>query len=391
MNQSGKGILLETAAGVNFKFSKISVSVNNFTTIGLNPYIDSTNISLDTDGGSIQGIDFTGVTTDASDFTTPEQTSAAATIKSAIDTIGYAQLSAIFENLGTITDAQTLANAIVSQALTANLTDAQITAAANTISEYAADVAPIIQNVTSGNPYTENESNLSIAGGNFTEVAFGYGQQVDWLSGLSIGGNLKAINGRIVDTTFAFMSNSETGDIFDDITDNAKSSWKPALDVGFLWDVNQKYSKWPMKPRFGLVVRNINSPKFDGPISGSYQLDRQIRFGLAFSPANFWHVAMDMDLTKNKTAVDGFNSRQLALGTEINLINKKSFNLPLRLGLSKNMAESDSKLTYTAGTGLNFLYMHLDVSAGIGSDKTEIDGTKYPNKLEVAASFGLLF
>ena len=80
-----------------------------------------------------------------------------------------------------------------------------------------------------------------------------------------------------------------------------------------------------------------------------------------------------------------------ALGTEINLINKKSFNLPLRLGLSKNMAESDSKLTYTAGTGLNFLYMHLDVSAGIGSDKTEIDGTKYPNKLEVAASFGLLF
>ena len=165
----------------------------------------------------------------------------------------------------------------------------------------------------------------------------------------------------------------------------------PGGRPGLLWDVRRTYPNAPLKPRLGLVARNINSPKFDTTAGGDYELDRQVRAGLALNPANFWTIAMDMDLTKNKTPVDGFDSRQFALGTEINIVNRKAFNIPLRAGVIKNMAESDSKMAYTFGTGLNLLYMHFDVSGVLSSDKTEIDDKKYPTKLGLAASFGLLF
>jgi hypothetical protein len=141
------------------------------------------------------------------------------------------------------------------------------------------------------------------------------------------------------------------------------------------------------------VGRNLNSPKFDRPdtVGGDYTLDRQVRLGLAFNPANFWTLAADVDLTENDTPVDGFKSRQLALGTEINVFNRKAFNIPLRAGIMKNIAESSSKTAYTLGTGLNLLYMHFDVSGVLSTEKTTIDDSEIPAKVGVTASFGLLF
>jgi hypothetical protein len=224
-------------------------------------------------------------------------------------------------------------------------------------------------------------------------VAFGYGKYFKFLDGLSMGANIKAINGNMASSTFQFMNNSDTGDAFKHMTDDAKSSWQPGVDFGALWDVSKKYPKAPMSPKVGLVVRNINSPKFDRPDAegGKYTLARQARMGIAFKPANFWNVAMDMDVTKNKTEVSGFYSRQLALGTEFNIVNRKAFNIPLRAGIMKNTASKDSKLAYTVGTGLNLLFMHFDVSGALSSDRTTLDDKKIPNKASVSASFGLLF
>jgi hypothetical protein len=175
--------------------------------------------------------------------------------------------------------------------------------------------------------------------------------------------------------------------------DDASSSWQPAVDFGALWNVNDKYPKVPLSPKVGLVVRNINSPRFDRPVSegGKFTLDRQARMGISLKPANFWNVALDMDVTTNKTEVKGFNSRQLAFGTEFNVINRKYFNIPLRAGIMKNTAEKDSKLAYTVGTGVNLLYMHFDVGAAISSDRTTLDNQNIPTKATVSASFGLLF
>lgn len=395
MNKPGKGALIETAAGANFKFSKVAVSVNNYTTIGLNPYIDTVNIGLGNATG-VSGVNFSGGNMGTPGTST--QQTAAATIGTAINAIGFGNIETLIcgtsgclaSQISELDTASELANVIVNQAVTSGLSDQQILEAANTMSQYASQAAPIIANAASGNPYTNNQSDLSLAGGSFTEIAFGYGKYFQFLPGLSIGGNLKAVQGKIGATNFKFMDESDTKDFYKDFLDNAETSWKPAADIGFLWQVKEKYPNLPFNPRVGLVIRNINSPKFDGP-SGDYKLERQARIGFALSPVNFWHLALDMDLTKNKTSVDGFDSKVLAMGTEINIVNRKAFNIPLRAGLSKNMAEKDSKTAFSLGTGLNLLYMHFDISAQMSSDKTEIEGTKYPNKLNIAAGFGILF
>lgn len=392
MNDPGTGALLEVAGGANFKFSKVALSVNNFTSLGLNPYIDTTNIGLGAGSGN------TGVSMAAVSAAAPGDTATRDTLAGAIATIGYTSLETLIcgaggclnAQNGGISDATTLANALYNQAVTAGLTAAQITEAASTMAKYAGDVAPLVAAASSGNSYNNNTSNLTVAGGSFIEIAAGYAWNKDnWVDGLAIGGNLKLINGRTIVYTFRFLSESSTGDAFK--LDNPRSSWRPALDIGVLWDVKKKYPRAPLNPRVGLVIRNINSPSFDTSSGSKYDLDRQARLGFALNPFRFWTLALDMDLTSNKTAVNGFDSRELSMGTEINLVNRKAFNIPLRLGMIKNLAEKSSKMAYTAGTGLNLLFMHFDVSGIVSSERTELDGEDIPTKVGLAASFGLLF
>lgn len=398
MDKPGKGALLEAEGGVNFKFSRVAISVNNYTTAGLNPYIDTKNIGIQSENSTplndnIPNYDGNAIADNSS------LKPAVDNLSNAIDTIGFENIKNLLcgnnndclKN-NNIYNKDDLANAIVKQAEKNSVSADDIIKASQEAVKYADQAKPVIDALASGTSYKNNESNLNIKAGSFTEVAFGYGRYFNkWLSGLAVGANLKAVNGIIANQTFRFMEDDKTKDATNDMFNNTKSSWKPAMDIGFLWEVNDKYPKIPMRPKVGLVIRNINSPKFDGPNDTSYKLDRQARLGLAISPLNFWHFAMDMDITKNETAVKGYDSRQLAFGTEINIINRKAFNIPLRAGISKNLAESSSKSAYSLGTGINLLFMHFDVSAQMSSDKTEIDGTKYPNKLMVAASFGLLF
>ncbi|MDT8287364.1 MAG: conjugal transfer protein TraF [Elusimicrobiales bacterium] len=395
MATPGKGALVEAAGGANFKFSKVAISVNNFTAVGVTATIDINNLNLG-DGGTETGIQFpagSGTTVLAGSLAT-----AASDLATALDQLNNGTPNAVYQLLcgtggncdATITNNATLANALAAYANDAT----QVSQAATLISQYASDAAPIVTGALAGGDYNDNTSNLTLEAASFIEIAAGYAWNMDkYLSGLSLGGNVKAINGRMASTTFLFMNNSETGDAFDDMLEDAKSSWAPGLDLGLLWNINSKYKGIPFSPRLAIVGRNLNSPKFDRPdtVGGSYTLDRQVRLGLAFNPLNFWTLAADVDLTENKTEVDGFKSRQMALGTEINIINRKAFNIPLRAGIMKNLSESDSKLAYTLGTGLNLLHMHFDVSGVISSEKTTLDDTDIPTKVGVSASFGLLF
>ncbi|MDD2804128.1 MAG: conjugal transfer protein TraF [Elusimicrobiales bacterium] len=392
MNEPGKGVLAEVAGGANFKFSKVALSVNNFTSVGLNPFIDTANIGLDTNGSNLSGVNFTGANQTNTSFDSAETT-----LDSAINTIGYSNLETLIcgaaNCLNTeqgITNQTTFIYALINKAAADGLSEAQINEAANTLSQYAADVAPMITAAASGNSYYNNTSNLNVVGASFVEIAAGYAWNVDkWLHGLSVGGNIKMINGRTTNTTFRFLSESDTADSI--TLEDMKSSWQPAVDLGLMWDVNRTYPKLPLHPKVGFVMRNINSPSFDVENASDYDLDRQARIGFALNPAKFWTLALDLDVTKNKTPVDGFDSRQLCMGTEINIFNRKAFNIPLRAGLMKNLAEKDSKMAYTLGTGLNLLYMHFDVSGVVSTEKTTMDDTDIPTKLGVAASFGLLF
>lgn len=403
MNAKGTGALVEAAGGLNLKFAKVTVSVNNYTSLGASPFVDTENIGL----GGITGTAGSGVkfntiaAADAAPLADTTQAAAATTIANAINTINYNAIETLIcgangclslQNAA-ITNAATLANVLVNQAVDSGLTNAQITEAANTLAANAVEAKPIIDAVASGKSYANNQTDLTIRGGSFTEIAFGLARPLP-ISGLTVGGNAKLINGRIGYARFKVLEN-ETGvsSPFSNLSDTMKTSWAPAIDVGAMYDLTKLSGKLPMKPRAGLVIRNVNRPSFKNPDSqgGSSHLDPQARMGFAISPANFWHVALDMDLTKNLTPVKGFKSRQLALGTEFNIINRKAFNIPLRAGIMKNVGNSDSHAAYTAGFGLNFLYMHLDVAGVVSSNKVSLDDKKYPTKAEVSTSFGILF
>ncbi|MEA3307375.1 MAG: conjugal transfer protein TraF, partial [Elusimicrobiota bacterium] len=271
---------------------------------------------------------------------------------------------------------------------------------ANTITTYSDDAQAVVDAfmTSNGDDYTNNTSNLTVEGASFTEIAFGMAKPV-WIDGLTIGGNLKMVNGNIGYSKFHFMQEeSGTDNAFDDFDENMEDSWKPSIDLGFLMELNKRWSGLPMNPRVGLVIRNLTSPKFDKPAEAiaagrgdTYTLDRQVRMGLALSPANFWHVALDMDLTKNDTAIDGFKSRQLSLGTEINIFNRPKINIPLRAGITKNMAEDDASTAYTLGLGINLVHLHIDLGGIISSDTSVIDGDDVPNKAAFSGSLALLF
>lgn len=394
MNEPGKGALFQVAGGANFKFSKVALSVNNFTSVGLNPFIDTKNIGMANVGGRT-GIKFT--TVNSQTLTNGSYAGAVTQLTAALDSLGSSNIITLLCGSGNCTAADSpvvnttdFATALANLANANGGTPQQLIDAAAIISQYSADVAPIVAAGVSGADYANNNSNLTVVGASFMEVAAGYAWNKDnWLQGLSFGANLKAVNGRTAVTSFRFLSESDTQDAFK--MSDMKSSWQPAADLGFLWNVRAKYPNAPLRPRMGLVIRNINSPSFKINGGGNYDLDRQVRLGFALNPAKFWTLAMDMDVTKNKTPVRGFDSRQLCLGTEINIVNRKAFNIPLRAGIMSNIAEKDSKMAYTAGTGLNLLFMHFDVSAVVSSERTKLDNKDIPTKVGLAASFGLLF
>jgi hypothetical protein len=393
MNNPGKGALAEVAVGLNSKYSKVAVSVNSYVSLGVTPHIDTVNIGLGSTSG-VSGISMTGMSAaPPADIATRNTVADAITAMgglSAISRLVCGSAACITGQNSFITDNTTLANALYNQAIAGGIPQTQITEAANTLSQYAPQVAPIISAVSSGNAYTNNNSNLGVSGGLFIEIAGGYARNVDkLLKGLSLGGNFKLINGQTLVKSFQFLSDSHTANAFD--LNDLKSSWRPAIDLGALWEVNKKYPHVPFQPRVGLVMRNINGPSFDAAAGSKYDLDPQIRMGFAVNPYKSWTVALDIDLTNNKTPVDGFTSREFSLGTEINVINRRFFTLPLRAGLIKNIAEGSSRVGYTFGTGLNIAAFHFDVSGVISSESTEIEKNSIPTKVGAFVNLGLLF
>ena len=245
-----------------------------------------------------------------------------------------------------------------------------------------------------------NTSRLILRGGLFTEVGLGYGTEIRE-SGIVVGASVKAIQGKIGYSRFNLFTDKPDSKVFTDYNKNTKSSVQPGVDAGLLWDLRETYPSLPMRPRIGVVGRNLNDPKFDQPQAASdggaparYSLHGQARAGVALSPFRFWHLAADVDLTDNLTTVEGVKSRYLSAGTEIDLVNHPAFNIPLRAGVQKDLS-GESSLAYTAGLGINLLHLVVDIAGSISSDRTDWQSEekteKIPNNFGASLNVGFLF
>lgn len=416
LNNPGKGALVTAAAGLNTHVGRMAVSVTNLTTAGANATVDTKNIGLGAAVGAsllplsggphvaavdLAGIDLSkntlgGTLTTANkteDFT--KYTSAARdTLKDIIADVRQ-KLGARVPDVN-LTDQQ-IANAVLNAAATTGQTSQQITDTVRQVNDAYQTVRDQGILDQQAGAYTNNQTKLTLRGATFVEIALGYAHPIGLLPGLSVGGNLKGIVG---ETGYAekkvLEKNVAVGDILKDFTTSRTRSWRPAVDLGLLYDQRKRW-----RTKLGIVGRNLNRPKFDQPAKAveagesQFVLAPQVRAGLAFYPLNFWTIAGDVDLTNNSTAVPGYRSRHAGLGSEINLFNRPRFNIPLRVGLLKNLSDN-AGLVYTAGFGLTLMHFAIEVGGAISAQRTRVKTSSsrsmdLPESAQVAVSLALLF
>ncbi|MEW6557960.1 MAG: hypothetical protein AB1349_11530 [Elusimicrobiota bacterium] len=251
---------------------------------------------------------------------------------------------------------------------------------------------------TQAGSISKNQTGVTVRGASTFEASLGYGMKVPYvqsstvlggvLKGLYAGANVKYIEGYIaysklnVERYFSLTDGGkkdiDSKVIEGELKDSYARSKAIGIDLGLL--VKKRLpSPFKKKIHGGLLLRNINSPKLTQPASAKtageplkYTLKPQIRAGLAVWPFNWWTIASDIDITKNETALTNYYSQLWGLGNEFNLVNRKWLNLALRAGLMKNIAESKSKLAYTAGLGLNLFHFVLDAGGAISSQNVKV-------------------
>jgi hypothetical protein len=395
LNLNNTGVVVSANTGLATKIKKFVVSVRSYVSAGITPIVDTQNINLGRDGKGLQ------LSANTTAPTESQNRQAAITIQSILDKHNLTDsLNALF---GKKYSSDQLANALVNMAVEMGSNINQITEMADTIVKELPNATTILNNAKTGGSYKDNKTQVLVDAGAFTEVAIGYGYEVH--KGIQVGGNLKFINGQMAETGIMIMSdNKKMEKVIEDAFKERKSTNNFGIDLGALLDFSKFFETDILfKPTVGVVVRNINNPAFDRPNkpvnaderlqwnSSSYNLNRQYRAGAAIKPLNWLTVAADMDLVKNKTMVNGFDSQDFALGVELNLINKTSFSIPLRAGLNKNIANSNSALEYTAGFGFCGTGFCLELACGVSTKTTKIDGNKIPANAAVALNLGVLF
>ncbi len=112
--------------------------------------------------------------------------------------------------------------------------------------------------------------------------------------------------------------------------------------------------------RVGVVAKDLNEPTFNTPDGRKFRLIPQVRAGLAVNPYESLTIALDGDLTSNKTLVPGVKSRVLSLGAE-----QRFFDfISLRFGGLKNVEDAKTIVTPTAGLGVSLFAINFDVGGG---------------------------
>jgi len=383
LNKPGLGLILDINGGFNIRYGNIGIGVINITELGADPYLDLDHIGLgemDTDALDALCVDIGGLGAgDVEGLLSPAQTDIATDIANSLDDLGVAPTVGGWDN-------QDIAQELVSAGVLAGLTDAEIATVADQIA-IAAGLAVLGSIEDSG--FINNETNIRLNGIMLFEAPITYALELPWLKNLYVGGNFKFMYGMVGFAQFDVFSNEDLMEgLYENYNDNTKKSSTIGADVGALYDLKESLGM-----RFGMVVRNLTYPSFSQPKEAKeagldkYVIEPQVRIGAAYWPLNFITLSADLDLTNNKTALKGYDSRMFGLGAEVNILNRSWLNLALRGGFMDNLAESSGSM-FTAGLGLNIFHVNLDFAAAMSTKSTTIaDSQKFPTSL--IGSFGI--
>jgi len=236
-------------------------------------------------------------------------------------------------------------------------------------------------NVTSPadpNSIANNDSEVRVLGLVLSEVPLAYGHRLETDFGMvDVGGAVKFIKAITYDGTVS-VTDTDNDDLEDELETYDEDDGGFGVDLGVLYHA-------PTLPlRLGLLARNINSPSFDTWDGGSIKEKMQLRAGAEVELVEEWLVlAADYAATENETLFPGYKSRMGGIGIAMEGY-PGIFAGSLRLGLMKNLAESDSSVVYTAGLGFGLKWFNVTLSGAVSGDETTYDGDSFPTESYVS-------
>ena len=226
-------------------------------------------------------------------------------------------------------------------------------------------------------------TNLKLKGITYYEIPIAYGHNFSTPFGnLSLGGAVKFMPGSTYDRIVKI--DTESGDIVDEFEDDASENQDTTFgfDLGFLYTPNFFKNRLVT----GMVIKNINSPKFESKSGQEYVIDPQIRAGLLY---HIWQntlmVSMDYDLSENESLLASYTSQNIGGGIHF----KPSHMLSLRCGVQQNMKSNentDEGTIFTAGIALGLKWFKIDLSGQYSTETTEFDGNTIPSSGRVQLS-----
>jgi hypothetical protein len=218
---------------------------------------------------------------------------------------------------------------------------------------------------------------VKVIGVTYLEIPMAYGYQFDTDFGkLSAGASFKIMSGKTYKVDKPI--DSESGDLADDLDDYEKDSTTFGVDLGLLYNppIVEDLS-------VGLVIKNINTPKFDLIDGSTLDFDPQARLGVAYSAIlDRLTLALDMDLTSNDSLIPGYEEQYIGGGADFHPFSWFS----IRLGMMKNIKESDEGNILTAGLGLGVKWFQFDIAGQYSTKDGSYDGNDYPRAGRIQVS-----
>lgn len=376
LNKERLGVIINTGIGLNLRIKDCGFSMVGYGMVSGSPSVDMTNITL----GKVSTPDSVTEAVHDAIF------SLVGNGKDYIPgTNGWTQEHEDFaseltkitiQNTNTtIFTTRAQAEKIIKIALDAGLDFEEVKKYITLVSDVTSKIGDKLVGTETTTSLRNNESKLVLKGCFIQEFMLTHARELPRVrKNLYLGANLKYMRATMAwhaPQIFKENVDEEIEDIKDKYT---KESYSLGVDLGMLYDITPKLS-------IGLVTKNINSPTFDYPDIANlprYKIKPQIRAGVCYKPWRGMTLAGDLDLTKNKIILEGFNSKLLSTGFEWWWFNF----LALRAGLVKNLAESSVGTVYTGGFGINLLGLHVEASGIMSSKKTQIEkGKKIPAQL----------
>ena len=171
--------------------------------------------------------------------------------------------------------------------------------------------------------------------------------------------------------TYSFERTLEQSEQDDEVIDltNSKDYNSFNLDIGLSRKLGENWKS-------GLIIKNLIPQSFETPTGSDASISPAVRIGTSYQ--NNWVTAgIDLDLTRNDSAVSGEESQYLALGAELDVWLAK-----LRLGYRANLA-SDNNNTVSSGLGLYLFGLNIDAAVAFGEGETG------PNDINAGLQVGL--